>query len=111
MGLWPWGYVVPIRDENAIVPGISVSDIDLYYITAQQVKAASDFLNALDDDTLKRMYDFKAMRENKVYPLFGNEPDTDAECLYENIHSCLMGIRDYFIQAAENGYGIVFWLV
>lgn len=109
--MWPWGYVVPIRDENAIVPGISVSDIDLYYITAQQVKAASDFLNALDDDTLKRMYDFKAMRENNVYPLFGNEPDTDAECFYQNIYSYLMGIRDYFIQAAENRYGIVFWLV
>ncbi|MDE7271512.1 MAG: YfbM family protein [Lachnospiraceae bacterium] len=107
----PGGYVVPVRDDNEIVPGIPVSDITLYYITAQQVKEASDFLNALDDDTLKSMYDFKAMRENKVYPLFGDEPDTDAECFYEDIYSFLMMIRDYFVQAVENGYGIIFWLI
>ena len=53
------------------------------YITAQQVKEATNFLNSLDDNVLENMYDFKSMQENAVYPLHGNENEKDSGFLYE----------------------------
>lgn len=88
-------YVVPIRDENELDCG-DVCDISAFYITAEQVKEASDYLNALDDKTLKNMYDFKLMKENKVYPLNGNENENEAESFYEYIYSHLAMLRIYF---------------
>ncbi len=68
------GYVVPIRDDNELDCEL---ELGAYYITAQQVKEATDFLNSLDDKSLENMYDFKSMQENAVYPLHGNENETD----------------------------------
>lgn len=68
------GYVVPIRDDNELDCEL---EFGAYYITAQQVKEATDFLNSLDDKSLENMYDFKSMQENAVYPLHGNENETD----------------------------------
>lgn len=68
------GYVVPIRDDNELDCEL---ELGAYYITAQQVKEATDFLSALDDKTLENMYDFKSMQENAVYLLHGNENETD----------------------------------
>ena len=102
----PMGYIVPIRDENELDCEL---DFGAFYITAQQVKEATDFLNSLDDNVLKSMYDFKSMCENAVYPLHGNEKEEDAESFYEYIYSYLIKLREYFNQTAEKGYAIILY--
>lgn len=102
----PMGYVVPIRDENELDCEL---DFGAFYITAQQVKEATDFLNSLDDNVLKSMYDFKSLQEKAVYPLHGNEKEEDAEPFYEYIYSYLIKVREYFNQTAEKGYAIILY--
>ena len=100
------GYVAPIRDDNELDCEL---DFGAFYINAQQVKEATDFLNALDDKALRNMYDFKSMRENRVYPLDGNENEEDTEFFYEYIYSYLIKLREYFNQTAEKGYAIILY--
>lgn len=92
----PMGYVVPIRDVNKLHCG---NDIEVFYITAQQVKEASDYLTSLDDNTLESMYDFRLMQENGIYPPHGNE--SESGFYYEYIYSYLIMLRKYFKQTAE----------
>ena len=103
-GLPPMGYVVPMRNENKLDCEL---DYGAFYITAQQVKEASDFLNSLDDTALKSMYDFKSMQENEVYPLYKNEEDPG---FYEYLYFHLTELRKYFHQTAEKGYAIIFYI-
>lgn len=70
----PMGYIVPIRDDSELHCEL---EFGAFYITAQEVKEAANFLNSLDDNVLKSMYDFKSMQENAVYPLHGNENEMD----------------------------------
>lgn len=100
----PMGYVVPMREENKLDCGL---EYGAFYITAQQVQEASDFLNALDGTALKNMYDFKFMQENGVYPLYKNEEDTG---FYEYLYFHLAALKKYFHQAAEKGYAIIFYI-
>ena len=99
----PMGYVVPMSDENELDFGYS--DARIFYLTKQQVKEASDYLNSLSDDTLKNMYDFKEMQENGVYPIDKNEPDTGLD---EYIYFYLAEVREFFQQTAEKEYAIIF---
>lgn len=102
----PMGYVVPIRDDHELDCGL---EFGAYYITAQQVKEATNFLNSLDDNVLENMYDFRSMQENAVYPLHGNENELDAGFIYEYIYSYLTKLRAYFNQTAEKGYAIILY--
>lgn len=102
----PMGYVVPIRDENELDCEL---EFGAFYITAQQVKEAANFLNSLDDPVLKNRYDFKAMQENAVYPLQGNENEMDSGPFYEYIYSYLIKLREYFNQTAEKGFAIILY--
>lgn len=99
----PMGYVVPMRDENELDFG--QSDTRIFYISAQQVREAADYLNTLSDDDLKNMYDFEAMEKNGVYPIYKGEKDTG---WYEYIYSHLTEIRKFYNQAAEKGHAISF---
>jgi len=104
----PNGYVVPIRDENKLNCKF---DFDAFYITAKQVKEASDYLGSLDNSTLMNMYDFKLMREKKIYPLCGNESDDEAGMFYEYIYSNIDKLKRYFEQMAEKEYAIIFYVM
>ena len=84
-------------------------DFKAFYITAQQVKEAANFLNSLDDNAMENMYDFKSMRENAVYPLHGRENETGAGSFYEYIYSYLIKLREFFNQTAEKGYAIILY--
>ena len=94
-----------------IVPKDNVIDCDLdygaSYITVEQVKEASDFLNSLDDNTLKEMYDFKALQRNKVYPLTDLDKEDD---FYEYIYFYLMILKKYFAETAQQGKAIIFFI-
>lgn len=102
----PMGYVVPIRDDNELDCEL---EFGAFYITAQQVKEATDFLNLLDDDLWENVYDFKSMQENAIYPLHGNENEIDAVLLYEHIYLYLTKLREYFNQATKKGYAIILY--
>lgn len=105
-GRSPMGYVVPIRDDNELDCEL---EFGAFYITAQQVKEATNFLNSLNDNVLENMYDFKSMQENAVYPLHVNENEMDAGFFYEYIYSYLVKLREYFNQTAEKGYAIILY--
>jgi len=104
----PNGYVVPIRDENKLNCKF---DFGAFYITARQVKEASDYLNSLDDSTLMNMYNFKLMKENGIYPLCGNENVNEAGVFYEYIYSYLDKLKKYFERMAEKEYAIIFYIM
>lgn len=104
----PNGYVVPIRDENELNCKF---DFGVFYITAKQVKEASDYLNSLDDSTLMNMYDFKLMKDNGIYSLSGNESANEADIFYEYIYSYLDKLKKYFELMAEKEYAIIFYVM
>lgn len=104
----PSGYVVPIRDENELDCEF---DFGAFYITAKQVKDASDYLNSLNDNALMDMYDFKLMKENGIYPLCDNGNANEADIFYEYIHFYILKLKEYFKEAAEKGYAILFFLM
>ena len=105
-GKSPMGYVVPTRDDHKLDCEL---EFGTFYLTSQQVKEATNFLNSLDDKILKSMYDFKSIQENTVYPLHGTENETDAELLYEYIYSYLIKLREYFNETARKEYSILFY--
>lgn len=102
----PMGYVVPIRDSNELDCEL---EFGAFYITVQQVKEATNFLNSLSDNVLENMYDFKSMQENAVYSLHGNENEMDAGFFNEYIYSYLVKLREYFNQTAVKGYAIILY--
>ena len=104
----PSGYVVPMRNENELNCGF---DFGAFYITAKQVKEASDYLDSLDDNTLMDMYDFMLMKENRIYPLCGKEDASEAGVFYEYIYSYFLEIRKYFKRMAEKEYAIIFYVM
>ena len=73
------GYVVPMREENELDFGED-TDGRVFYITAQQVREADEFLQSLSDDALRERYDY--------------------------IYSYLTKIREFYHQAAEKGHAI-----
>lgn len=102
----PMGYVVPTRDDNQLDCEL---EFGAFYLTPQQVKEATNFLNSLDDNMLKSMYDFKSIQQNAVYPLHGTENEMDAELLYEYIYSHLIKLREYFNETARKERSILFY--
>lgn len=104
----PMSYVVPIRDENELDCELG---FNVYYITAKQVKEAANYLKSLDDNTLLNMYDFKMMKENDIYPLYGKENENEAGVFYEYIYSYLIEIKKFFELTAEEGYAIIFFIM
>ena len=98
----PMGYVIPMRDENELDFGED-TDGRVFYITAQQVREADEFVQSLSDDALREMYDFKEMQKNGVYPIDSEE---EASWLYDYIYSYLTKIREFYHQAAEKGHAI-----
>lgn len=101
----PAGYVVPMIVDNSIDCEL---DFGAFYITSRQVKEASDFLNSLNDDDLKKMYDFKSMLKDEVYPLVENDEETE---FYEYIYFYLAELRKYFKQTAEKKYAVIFYVI
>lgn len=88
------GYIVPLNWGNAIDCD---SDYGVFYLNPNQVVEASNYLNTLEDATIKSMYDFNAMVEDEVYPIMA---DDDPEENYEYIHSYLMEIKEFYSETA-----------
>ena len=101
----PMGYVVPLQYDNRIE---SEPDFSAFYLTPQEVGEAADYLAALDDETLRGLYDFDSMQEAGTYPLVGED---DAEDFYSYLHSNLLDLKLFFQQNAEKGSAIIFYIM
>lgn len=101
----PMGYVVPMREKNELD---CYMEYGAFYCTPKQVREASDYLSSLDDDEIRKKYDYKKMQKKGVYPLFGDDDGEDAEEFYEYVHDNLVALRDFLKQTAEKDYGVVF---
>lgn len=98
-------YVVPML-EDQMLP--NETDFPACYITAEQVQKASDFLNGMEDAMFEKLYDFQEMLERDVYPI--TEDDIASE-FYDYIHTALLELKLYFQQTAQQGYGVVFYVM
>lgn len=101
----PMGYVVPMMVENAIDCDL---DFGAFYLTSEQVEEGYDYLNTLDEETVKEMYDFQAMVADEVYPI---ATDDDEEEFYRYIYSYLMDIKAFYKEATDKGNAVIFYII
>lgn len=101
----PMGYVVPMMTDNAIDCEL---DFGAFYLTSEQVEEAYDYLNGLDEETIKDMYDFQAMVADEVYPI---ATDDDEDEFYQYIYSYLMDIKEFYKEAADKGKAVIFYVM
>ena len=101
----PMGYVVPLQYDNRIE---SESDFSAFYLTPQEVREAFDYLAALDDETLRGLYDFDSMQEAGTYPLVEED---DVKDFYSYLHSNLLDLKLFFEQNAEKGNAVIFYIM
>lgn len=100
----PAGYVVPLRDDNFIESGM---EFGAFSASAEQVREALAYLDSLNEDKLKNMYDFKSMLDDDVYPLSGGEDEDEFFAyLMENIAA----IKKFYGEAATRGDAVVFYV-
>ena len=98
----PMSYVVPMMESNMI--GCDEGFVS-FYITAEQVKEASEYLNSLNEDAVKERYNFEAMQKDEVYPVFDEEDE-----FYEYLYYNLMKAKTFFKETAEQGKAVVFYI-
>lgn len=105
-GELPMGYVIPMRLENAIDCDL---DFGAFYLTAEQVKEACDYLHTLSNSTIKQMYDvhFQSMVEDEIYPIVQDEDENE---FYEYIHSHLLELREFYKEAAQKNRAVIFYI-
>ena len=83
-------------------------DFGAFYITAQQVKEAYDYLQTLNDDSIKGMYHFKSMVEAELYPITQGEDESE---FYEYIHLYLLELIEFYKEATQKGHAVIFYIV
>lgn len=101
----PMGYVVPMMEENAIE---SEQDFMAFYLTAAQVQEANDYLEALTEEEILEKYDFEAMKEDEVYPIWD---DDEADAFFEYIHPYLLDLREFYKNAADKNHAVIFYVM
>lgn len=101
----PMGYVVPMMVDNALDCEL---DFGAFYLAPGQVREACGYLETLDDDTIKSLYDFKSMKEEGVYPIIEGE---DEDEFYQYIYAHLMALKDFYIKSVNMGFAIIFYVM
>ncbi len=98
----PMGYVVPIQEANALE---SSSAYGSFYLTPDQVRIASEYLDSLDDEKIMSMYDFEGMLDNDIYPITSNDT---ADEFYDYIYQYLILLIKFFRHASAGNMAITF---
>lgn len=101
----PMGYVIPMIVEQQIE---NEFDMDIFYLTSDQVKEASDYLASWDEDRLKKGYDFHSMKKQNIYPLVVE--DTEEE-FYQYLSAYWKELKKYFRETAEQRYAMIFYIL
>lgn len=100
----PMGYVVPIRDENFIESGM---EFGAFFADAEQVREAVEYLDSLDEDKLKSMFDFGAMLADEVYPIMD---ESDEDGFFEYLCGYVRKIKEFYKETAERRGAVVFYV-
>ena len=100
----PMGYVVPIRDENFIE---NCMEFGAFFADAEQVREAAEYLDSLDEDELKGMFDFGAMLADEVYPIMD---ESDEDGFFEYLRGYVRKIKEFYKETAERRGAVVFYV-
>ena len=100
----PMGYVVPIRDENFIENGM---EFGAFFADAEQVREAVEYLDSLDEDKLKGMFDFGAMLADEVYPIMD---ESDEDGFFEYLRGYVRKIKEFYKETSERRGAVVFYV-
>lgn len=101
----PMCYVVPMMGENVIE---SEMDFGAFYLTAEQVREAYDYLLILDEAAIKASYDFEAMVQDEVYPISEEE---DKDEFFQYIYHHFLNLKSFYKSAAQEGKAIIFYIM
>ncbi len=96
--------VVPL-EFNYLVEGYT--DCYVYCLWADDVADASEYLEGLEENTIKSMFNFQEMCDEDVYPITNGENEEE---FFEYIYSNLLGIKAFFKRVAEEGKFIIFYV-
>ncbi|WP_208642738.1 YfbM family protein [Paenibacillus taichungensis] len=100
----PLGYVVPLSGEQYLG---NYSDMDLFFLTNEQVLEAYMALEQLTPEELKKRFSLEQMAAEGVYPVM---EDWDAEETFQEIVQTLNDVQALYQATAASGNGIVFYI-
>ena len=101
----PLGYVVPMREENALDTEF---DNGAFAITHQQVQEAYNCIKDIGEQELRAKFNIKSFVENEIYP---GVVDDDENSFFEYFNEKFKLIQDFYKKALENNSGIVFYVM
>ena len=101
----PFGYVVPMREENALDTEF---DNGAFAITHQQVQEAYNCIKDIGEQELRAKFNIKSFVENEIYP---GVVDDDENSFFEYFNEKFKLIQDFYKKAFENNSGIVFYVM
>lgn len=101
----PMCYVVPTISDQMIE---NDTETAIFYLTDTQVKETDKYLQSLDDNAIKEMYDFNDMLENDVYPIWDRDSENE---IYEYISCYIPSIKKFFKETAEESNSIIFYVI
>ncbi|RXZ76591.1 DUF1877 family protein [Paenibacillaceae bacterium] len=102
-GAAPFGYVVPMQDDNAVDYG----EFGAFYLYREQVAEASAALAQLSKNDVLARYNFDDMVEESIYPVMDDE---DKDEFFDYLYVNLQAIQAYYEKAAADGNGVVFYI-
>lgn len=100
----PMGYVVPMRNSCFME---NDDEFDLFVLNPNQVKEASEYLNALNEDALRDLFDFNALLEEEVYPFFAQEEEEET---FEYIQYYISELKKFFQKAVQQESSVIFYI-
>jgi len=102
----PWGFVVPMRQDNLL------EDVDMdcgaFALTPQQTREVYNAIKDINEEMLRRRYDFNLLVKNGIYPMFDDE---NPEGVFGYILEYFQDIREFYKEASQYNYGIVFYIM
>ena len=101
----PMCYVVPMMGENVIE---SEMDFGAFYLTAEQVREANDYLLALDEEAIKASYDFETMVQDEVYPISEEE---DKDEFFQYVYHHFLNLKAFYKLASQQEKAVVFYIM
>ena len=104
-GKLPFGYVVPMRNENVL--DIEM-DFGAFILNSEEVLKAYECIKNIKEEELRAKYDFKSFTENKVYPI---TEDEDMDDFFDYIYENFMSIQEFYKEASGSGKEIVFYIM
>lgn len=102
-------YVVPLSGRH-VIPYAMENGFEwgAFYLRREWVRQANKYLKTLTEKEFRRLYDFHAMEEAKIYPIL---PGEDEEEFYRYIYAYMRDIKEFYRAAADEDKGIIFYII